>query len=43
MKEYVKPELTIDLFEGDNAIICVIGDSEENEEISWYRPEYDDD
>ena len=45
MKEYIKPELEIDLFE-DIGILCdVIGESGSGEggfEGDWFKPEFED-
>ena len=40
-KEYMRPVLVIDLFEGAD-IVCASNTGEEDDEVDWYRPDLED-
>ena len=40
-KEYMRPVLVIDLFEGAD-IVCASNTDEDEEELDWFRPEEED-
>ena len=40
-KEYMRPVLVIDLFEGAD-IVCASNTGEDEEEEDWFRPEEED-
>lgn len=44
LKEYITPELIIDLFDDGNGIFCdtILSASDENLELDWFRPEEED-